>query len=70
MSQEEEVLVLLLDNSDSERFLKAEGGSSADEVDDDCLSVVGEVKVLAVAEDTGPRESERAAGARPRAVKW
>ena len=30
MSQEEEVLVLLLDDSDIERFLKVEGGSSAD----------------------------------------
>ena len=63
MSQEEEVLVLLLEDSDSERFQTAEGGSSADEVDDDCLSVVGEVEGLAVAEATGPKESERPAGA-------
>jgi hypothetical protein len=47
----------------TERFLTAEGGSSADEVDDVCLSVVGEVQGLAVAEATGPRESERPAGA-------
>ena len=45
----------------TERFLTAEGGSSADEVDDVCLSVVGEVEGLAVAEATGLRESERAA---------
>ena len=62
MSQEEEVLVLLLDDSDIERFLKVEGGSSAD--------IMGEVEGLAVTEDTGPRESERPAGADARAVKW
>jgi hypothetical protein len=38
------------------------GGSSAD--------IMGEVKGMAVAEDTGPRESERPAGAEARAVKW
>jgi hypothetical protein len=40
------VLVLLLEDSDSERFQAAEGGSLADEVDDDCLFVVGEVEGL------------------------
>ena len=64
MSQEEEVLVLLLEDSDSERFQTTEAGSSADEVDD-CLSVVGEVEGLAVAEATGPKESDRPAGAEP-----
>jgi hypothetical protein len=58
MSQEEEVLVLLLDDSDIERFVKVEGGSSAD--------IMGEVERLAVAEDTGSRESERPAGAEAR----
>ena len=38
------------------------GGSSADEVDN-CLSVVEEVEGLAVAEATGPKKSERTAGA-------
>ena len=61
MSQEEEVLVLLLDDNDIERFLKVEGGWSA--------AIMGEVEGLAVAEDTGPRESERPAGAEARAVK-
>jgi hypothetical protein len=62
MSQEEEVLVLWLEDSDSERCQTTEAGSSADEVDD-CLSVVGEVEGLAVAEAMGPKESERLAGA-------
>ena len=61
MSQEEEVLGLLLDDNDIERFLQVEWGSSAD--------IMGEVEGLAVAEDTGPRESERPAGAEAREVK-
>jgi hypothetical protein len=51
-----------LDDSDIERFLKVEGGSSAD--------IMGEVEGLAVAEDTGPRESERPARVEAPAVKW
>ena len=54
--------MLSLEDSDSERFQTAEAGSSADEVDD-CLSVVWEVEGLAVAEATGPKTSERPAGA-------
>ena len=61
MSQED-VLVLSLEDSDSERFQTAEAGSSADEVDD-CLSVVWEVEGLAVAEATGAKTSERPARA-------
>jgi hypothetical protein len=49
-------------DSDSERFQTAEAGSSADEVDD-CLSVAWKVEGLAVAEATGPKTSERPAGA-------
>ena len=56
------MVVLLLDDSDIERFLKVEGGSSAD--------IMGEVEGLAVAEDTGPRESERPARVEAPAVKW
>ena len=52
----------MLEDSDSERFQTAEAGSSADEVDD-CLSVVGDVEELVVAEATGPKESERPVGA-------
>jgi hypothetical protein len=62
MSQEEGVLVLSLEDSDSERFEIAEAGSSADEMDD-CLSIVLEVEGLAVAEATGPKTSEMPAGA-------
>ena len=47
-------------DSDSERFQTAD--SSADEVDD-CLSVAWKVEGLAVAEATGPKTSERPAGA-------
>ena len=53
----------MLEDSDSERFQTAEGGSSVDEVDDDCLSVVGEVEGLAMAEAMDPKEIERPAGA-------
>ena len=56
------LLVLSLEDSDNERFQTAEAGSSADEIDD-CLSVVSEVEGLAVAEATGPKTSERSAGA-------
>jgi hypothetical protein len=59
MSQED-VSVLSLEDSDSERFQTAEAGSSADEVDA-CLSVVWEVEELAVAEAKGPKTSERPA---------
>ena len=62
MSQED-VLVLSLEDSDSERFQTAEAGSSADEVDA-CLCVVWEVEGLAVAEATGPKTSERPARAK------
>ena len=60
--EEEDVLVLSLEDSDSECFDTMEAGSSADEMDD-CLSVVLEVEGLAVAEAMGPKESERLAGA-------
>lgn len=60
MSQED-VLVLSLEDSDSERFQIAEAGSSADEVNE-CLSVVWEVEGLAVAEVTGPKTSDEAPG--------
>ena len=59
--EEEDVLVLSLEDSDSECFDTMEAGSSADEMDD-CLSVVLEVEGLAVAEATGPKISKVPAG--------
>ena len=62
MSQEEEdVLVLSLEDSNSECFDTVEAGSSADEMDD-CLSVLSAVEGLAVAEATGPKISKVPAG--------
>jgi hypothetical protein len=62
MSQEEEdVLVLSLEDSNSECFDTVEAGSSADEMDV-CLSVLSEVEGLAVAEATGPKISKVPAG--------
>jgi len=67
MSQEEEVLgledTLLLEDSDSEMFQTAEGGSSVDEADEACLSEE-EGERPSVAQAPGQREGER-----PRAVK-
>ena len=59
--EEEDVLVLLLEDSDSECFDTVEAGSSVDAMDD-CLSVVSEVEGLAVAEPTGPKISKVPAG--------